>query len=113
MKPRPQPKVRHSSSYKQQNRTVPMESMYAATASILTIVILVAIIVTSTYMAGETPAYVGGIGVLAFFTSIGCFVYNLRKFKEKTDLRIKLSCLIVSSVAALAWLAIYVLGMLR
>ena len=101
------------SSSGNQLKALPMEAMYAAGVSIFSLVIYGAIMGVSVYMAGETPKFVGGIGMLGCFLAIAAFLYNVAQMKTKTELKYRLICLAVSTLAMAIWVGTFILGMVN
>ncbi|SHI79097.1 hypothetical protein [Pseudobutyrivibrio xylanivorans] len=100
-------------SYGNQLKALPMEAMYAAGVSIFSLVIYGAIMGVSVYMAGETPKFVGGIGMLGCFLALAAFLYNVAQMKTKTELKYRLICLAVSTLAMAIWVGTFILGMVN
>ncbi|MCR4694430.1 MAG: hypothetical protein K5773_03790 [Pseudobutyrivibrio sp.] len=99
-------------SYGNQLKAIPVEAMYAAGVSIFSILMFIAIIGVSIYMAGETPRWIGGISVLAFIVSINAFIYNIKQMKTKTEIRYRVICMLISVFALAIWIGTFILGML-
>ncbi|CBK75851.1 hypothetical protein CIY_33900 [Butyrivibrio fibrisolvens 16/4] len=100
-------------SYGNQLKALPMEAMYAAGVSIFSLAIYGAIMGVSIYMAGETPKFIGGIGMLGFFVALAAFIYNIAQMKTKTELKYRLICLAISVVAMAIWVGTFILGMIN
>ncbi len=100
-------------SYGNQLKALPMEAMYAAGISLFTLIIFVAVIAVSVYMSGETPKFIGGIGMLGFITALTAFIYNIGQMKTKTELKYRIICLLISTVIMIIWIAPYVLGLIN
>ena len=103
---------RHS-SYVKQTKALPMEAMYAAGVSVFSLVVYAAVMGVSVYMAGETPKFVGGIGMLGFFLALAAFLYNCGQMKTKTELKYRLICLAVSGLIMAVWIGTFILGMIN
>ena len=100
-------------SYGNQLKALPMEAMYAAGVSIFSLVIYAAIMGVSVYMSGETPKFIGGIGMLGFFIALGAMLFNIGQMKTKTELKYRLICLAISGVAMVIWVGTFILGMMN
>ena len=101
------------SSYGNQLKALPMEAMYAAGVSLFTLVVYGIIIGASVYMAGETPRWLGGIGMLFFIAALCTLIFNIGQMKTKTELKYRVVCLVISSVVMLFWLTTFILGMIN
>ena len=99
-------------SYGNQLKAIPVEAIYAAGVSIFSIVMFIAIIGVSIYMAGETPRWLGGISVLAFIVALNAFIYNIKQMKTKTEIRYRVACMLISVLALAIWIGTFILGML-
>ena len=92
------------SSYGNQLKALPVEAMYAAGVSLGTLVVYAGIIAGSVYLSGETPKWLGGLGSL---------IFNIGQMKTKTELKYRATCLIISSVVMIVWMATLVVGLVR
>ena len=90
-----------------------MEAMYAAGISLLSLIIYVVVIVVSVCMSGETPKFIGGLGMLGFFIALCSLVYNLNQMKTKTELKYRVVSLVISFVIMIIWATPYILGLLN
>lgn len=104
---------RRRNSYGNQLKALPIEAMYAAGVSLFSLIVYIVVIVISVFMAGETPRWVGGSGMLGFFAALGAFLYNLGQMKTKTELKYRLICLGVSLVVMIVWMATFIIGMVN
>ena len=96
-----------------QNKAKPVEAMYAAGFSIISIIAYIVILIIDAFMAGETPKVVGGLAFVFFCMSVGAFCFNISQMKTKTEFRDRVICLCISSVSFLIWLSTFILGMVR
>ena len=96
-----------------QLKALPIEAMYAAGVSIASLVIYVAIVAGSVYLAGETPRWLGGCGTLGFCIALGAFIYNIGQMKTKTEIKYRLICLGISVIAMLVWTSTIILGLIK
>ena len=96
-----------------QLKAKPMEAIYGAVVSGISIVLYAAIVVVSVDMAGETPNWIGGLGFLGICTAIGAFIYVIKQMKTKTDFVLRLICMGVSTVSLLIWFITFLIGMFR
>jgi hypothetical protein len=102
------------SSYGNQLKALPMEAMYSAGVSLVSLIIYGGIITASVYMSGETPRWLGGgLGTLGFLVAFGAFVYNVGQMKTKTELKYRVICLAISSVIMIVWIATLIIGLIR
>ena len=101
------------SSYGNQLKALPMEAMYAAGVSLFTLIVYGAIIGASVYLAGETPRWLGGIGMLFFIVALCALGFNIGQMKTKTELKYRLVCLGISIFVMLFWLGTFILGMIN
>lgn len=101
------------SSYGNQLKALPMEAMYAAGVSLFTLVVYAAVIGASVYLAGETPRWLGGTGMLFFIVALCSLIFNIRQMKTKTELKYRLVCLGISAFVMLFWLGTFILGMIN
>ena len=92
---------------------LPMEAMYAAAVSLVTLIIYGGIIGASVYMAGETPRWLGGLGTLGFLAALVAFIFNMRQMKTKTEFKYRVICLIISVLVLIVWLTTMILGLVR
>ena len=91
------------SSYGNQLKALPMEAMYSAGVSLISLI-----------MSGETPRWLGGgLGTLGFLVAFGAFVYNVGQMKTKTELKYRIVCLAISSVIMIVWIATLIIGLIR
>lgn len=90
----------------------PVEAMYAAGVAVFSLLMYIAIIVASVYMAGDTPKWLGGLGFIGFCIAIASFIYNANQMRSKTELRDRIICMSISSVVFIIWVATFILGML-
>ena len=104
---------RRRNSYGNQLKALPIEAMYAAGVSLFTLIAYGVVIGISVYMSGETPKFIGGIGMLGFFMAIGALIFNLGQMKTKTELKYRLICLGVSLVVIIVWATTFILGMIN
>ena len=100
-------------SYGNQLKALPMEAMYAAGVSLFSLIVYLVIMVVSVYMAGETPKFVGGIGMLGFFLALAALLYNIGQMKTKTELKYRIICLAISVGAMAVWIGTFILGMVN
>ena len=100
-------------SYGNQLKALPMEAMYAAGVSLFSLIVYLVIMGVSVYMAGETPKFVGGIGMLGFFLALAALLYNIGQMKTKTELKYRLICLAISIAAMCVWIGTFILGMIN
>ncbi len=103
---------RHN-SYKGQSKALPIEAMYAAGVSLFSIIVYIAIIIASVYLAGETPKWLGGLAFLGYCAAIAAFVYNIGQMKTKTELKYRIACLAISFVAMVVWTVTIIIGMVK
>ncbi|MCR5415431.1 MAG: hypothetical protein K6E79_01385 [Pseudobutyrivibrio sp.] len=96
-----------------QLKALPMEAMYSAGISIISLIIYAATIVGSVFFKGDSPRWLGGIGTLGFIMGLVTFIYNLRQMKTKTELKYRLICLAISGVIFLIWLATLIVGIIN
>lgn len=89
----------------------PIEAMYAAGVSTVSIVMYFVEISIAVSEAGETTNWVGGFGILGLCIAIGAFVYNVGQMKKSTDLTERIICMSISSVALLCWGITMLIGM--
>lgn len=101
------------SSYGNQLKALPVEAMYAAGVSLGTLVVYAGIIAGSVYLSGETPKWLGGLGTIGFLVALGSLIFNLGQMKTKTELKYRATCLIISSVVMIVWMATLVVGLVR
>ena len=101
------------SSNGNQLKALPIEAMYAAGISVFSLVLYGAIIAGSVYLAGETPRWLGGSGTLCFCLALGAFIFNIRQMKTKTEIKYRVICLCISTLAMAVWTATIVLGMIN
>lgn len=100
-------------SYGNQLKALPMEAMYAAGVSLFTLIVYAAVIGVSVYMSGDTPKFIGGIGMLGFIVALAALLYNIGQMKTKTELKYRVICLSISILTMIAWIAPYVLGLIN
>lgn len=100
-------------SYGNQLKALPMEAMYAAGVSLFTLIVYAAVIGVSVYMSGDTPKFIGGIGMLGFIVALAALLYNIGQMKTKTELKYRVICLSISVLTMIAWIAPYVLGLIN
>lgn len=98
-------------SFGNQKKALPMEAMYAAGVSGFSLLVYVIIIAVSVYMAGETPNFIGGLGIIFFLVSLVAFIYNVGQMRTQTELRDRVVCMVISSISLLAWLITFFIGM--
>ena len=96
-----------------QLKALPIEAMYAAGVSGGTLLIYAGVILSSVYLSGETPRWIGGLGTLGIIAAVAALIYNIGQMKTKTELKYRLICLGVSSVVAIVWLATLIIGFIR
>jgi len=101
------------SSYGNQLKALPVEAMYAAGVSLATMVVYIGIIAGSVYLSGETRKWLGGLGTIGFLVSLGSLIFNIGQMKTKTELKYRATCLIISSVVMIVWMATLVVGLVR
>ncbi|MBQ7147331.1 MAG: hypothetical protein IJR96_01125 [Pseudobutyrivibrio sp.] len=101
------------SSYGNQLKALPIEAMYASGVSLFTLIIFGVVIGVSVYMSGETPKLLGGIGMLGFFIALAAMLYNIGQMKTKTELKYRITCMTISAVVMIIWIAPYVLGLIN
>lgn len=101
------------SSSGNQLKALPVEAMYASGVSLFTLVIYGAIIGVSVYMKGETPNFIGGIGMLGFFVALGSLIFNIGQMKTKTEIKYRVTCLSISAVTLVIWITPIVLGLIN
>lgn len=101
------------SSYGNQLKALPVEAMYAAGVSLGTLVVYAGIIAGSVYLSGETPKWLGGLGTIGFLVALGSLIFNIGQMKTKTELKYRATCLIISSVVMIVWMATLVVGLVR
>ena len=90
-----------------QLKALPIEAMYAAGVSVFSL------IAGSVYMSGETPKWLGGSATLCFCVALGAFIYNIGQMKTKTEIKYRIICLGISTLAMIVWTATIVLGMIN
>ncbi|SDB22593.1 hypothetical protein SAMN02910298_01093 [Pseudobutyrivibrio sp. YE44] len=100
-------------SYGNQLKALPMEAVYAAGVSILSLILYGVVIGVSVYMSGETPKFIGGLGMLGFVIALCSFIYNLNQMKTNTELKYRIACLIISIVVLIIWAIPFILGLLN
>ncbi len=100
-------------SYGNQLKALPMEAMYAAGVSLFSLIVYVIIMGVSVYMSGETPKFIGGIGMLGFFMALAALLYNCGQMKTKTELKYRIICLTISIGVMCVWIGTFVLGMIN
>ncbi len=103
---------RRRSAAQKQQKAKPMEAMYAAGVSILSFVVFIFTVVMSVVYSGDSPNWVGGLGILGFFASICACIFNAGQMQSKTEFRDRCICFVISLAALLIWLATFILGML-
>lgn len=101
------------SSYGNQLKALPVEAMYAAGVSLGTLVVYIAIMAGSVYLSGETPKWLGGLGTIGFLVALCALIYNIGQMKTKTELKYRATCLAISSVVMIVWMATLVVGFVR
>lgn len=101
------------SSYGNQLKALPVEAMYAAGVSLATMVVYIGIIAGSVYLSGETPKWLGGLGTIGFLVALGSLIFNIGQMKTKTELKYRATCLAISSVVMIVWMATLVVGLVR
>lgn len=100
-------------SYGNQLKALPIEAMYAAGVSIITLFVYAGIIAGSVYLSGETPRWLGGLGTIGFLSALGALIFNIRQMKTKTELKYRLICLGISIFVMLVWSFPLVIGFIR
>ena len=100
-------------SYGNQLKALPVEAMYAAGVSLLSLIIYGVTLGISVYMAGETPKLLGGFAMLGFFVALAALLYNCGQMKTKTELKYRLVCLAISIGAMGIWVGTFILGMVN
>jgi hypothetical protein len=90
-----------------------MEAMYAAGVSIFSLIVYGVIMGVSVYMSGETPKFIGGIGMLGFFIALAALLFNCGQMKTKTELKYRLICLAISTVSMAVWVGTFIIGMVN
>ena len=96
-----------------QLKALPIEAMYAAGVSVFSLILYGAIIAGSVYLAGETPKWLGGSATLCFCIALGAFIFNIGQMKTKTEIKYRLICLGVSTLAMIVWTATIIVGMIN
>lgn len=96
-----------------QLKALPIEAMYAAGVSVFSLILYAAIIAGSVYMSGETPKWLGGSATLCFCVALGAFIYNIGQMKTKTEIKYRIICLGISTLAMIVWTVTIVLGMIN
>lgn len=94
-------------------KALPMEAVYAATLSLFSLIIYIAVIGVSAFMNGETPKLVGGIGMLGFIIALAALVYNFFQLNTKTEVKYRVICFGISTFATILWLAPYIYGLIK
>lgn len=100
-------------SYGNQLKALPVEAMYAAGVSAFSLVIYAAIMGVSVYMSGDTPKFIGGIGMIGFFIALAALLFNVGQMKTKTELKYRLICLGISFLVMAVWVGTFILGMVN
>ncbi len=100
-------------SYGKQLKALPMEAMYSAGVSLVTLIAYIFIIAASVFMAGETPRWLGGLSTLFFFVALCALIFNISQMKTKTEFKYRLVCLIISAVVMFFWMGTFILGMIN
>ncbi|MCR4566505.1 MAG: hypothetical protein K5769_00435 [Pseudobutyrivibrio sp.] len=103
---------RHGSSGGR-SKALPIEAMYAAGVSLVSLIVYGAIIGGSVYLAGETPKWLGGLGTLGYIVAICAFVYNIRQMKKQTEIKYRIICMGISSVSMIVWTVTIIIGMIK
>lgn len=106
-------RFRRRNSYGNQLKALPIEAMYAAGASIITLLVYGGIIAGSVYLSGETPRWLGGLGTLGFLAAGIALIFNIGQMKTKTELKYRLICLGISIFSMLVWTSTLLLGVVR
>lgn len=96
-----------------QLKALPIEAMYAAGVSVFSLILYGAIIAGSVYLAGETPKWLGGSATLCFCIALGAFIFNIGQMKTKTEIKYRLICLGISTLAMIVWTATIIVGMIN
>ena len=90
----------------------PIEAMYAALFSIASIIALGVVITLSVMAGGDNSRWFGGAGILAFFVAVLAFIFNVGQMKKATDLRARITCMVISTLAFVLWAAVFIIGIL-
>lgn len=100
-------------SYGNQLKALPVEAMYAAGVSLFSLIIYGVVIGISVHMSGDTPKFIGGIGMLGFCVALFALLYNIGQMKTKTELKYRIVCMSISAVVMVIWIAPYILGLIN
>ncbi len=103
---------RRRASAKDQLKAKPMEAIYAAAVSLASFVAYIVIVAMSVSYAGDSPNWVGGLGILGFFASICAGIYNAGQMQTKTEFKDRCICFGISIAVFLIWLVTFILGMI-
>lgn len=101
------------STYGNQLKALPIEAMYAAGVSFVSLIVYGGIIGGSVYLSGETPRWLGGLGTLGFLIALCALIFNIGQMKTKTEFKYRLICLGISIFAMLIWVSTLMLGLIR
>lgn len=94
-----------------QKKAKPMEAIYMSGVSILSIIVYLVLMAFSVANAGENSRWIGGVGILGLAIAIWAFVFNFGQMRKDTDFKERVICMVISSLALLAWVVTLVIGM--
>lgn len=87
--------------------------MLACALAAASIFALIYLILTSFWQKGNGGAYLGGIGILALLVALAAFIQAIRSLREDDTFRgIPAASMLLSVLAAGAWIALYTVGFL-
>lgn len=87
--------------------------MLACALAAASLFVLIYLVMLSFWQDGQGSAYLGGIGILALFVALAAFVQAVKSLREEDTFRgIPLVSMLLSVLAAGAWIALYTVGFL-
>lgn len=81
--------------------------------AVLSLILLAVMITEAVGMAGNGGGYLGSIGVIALFIGVASFIEAVQAVQEKDTFRtLPYAGVVLSAVATVLWIALYLLGSL-
>ena len=87
--------------------------MLACALAAASIFALIYLILASFQQKGNGGAYLGGIGIFALFVALAALIQSVKSLREEDAFRgIPIASMLLSVLAAGAWIALYTVGFL-
>lgn len=104
---------RKNRSYKFTEKKRSVKGAISCVGAVLSLILLVVMVVQAVGMAGNGGGYLGSVGIVALFIGVASFVEAVQAVQEKDTFRsLPYAGVVLSAVATVLWIALYLLGSL-